>query len=129
MAARGTRDRRGAWLRGLVTFLMTWLFAWLMACLVGMVAITVASLSMLRSEMIDDRRQQVRNLVVSAASVAGAFVEKAHGGQMTEAEAKAAAAGALRAIRYGDGDYMFVIDGEGSFVMHPIKPELRAACR
>ncbi|WP_349940610.1 methyl-accepting chemotaxis protein [Fulvimarina sp. MAC8] len=44
-------------------------------------------------------------------------------GDITEAEAKQRAVNAVRSIRYGDGDYIFVMDFDGISVVHP-NPEL-----
>jgi methyl-accepting chemotaxis protein len=91
---------------------------------VGMIAVMVASMIMLRGELINDRRANVQNIVDASTAIVNGYVAKAKAGQMTPEQAQAAAKDNLRAVRYGDGDYLFVNGTAGEFVMHPIKSDL-----
>ncbi|EXI66767.1 MAG: Methyl-accepting chemotaxis protein 4 [Candidatus Accumulibacter adjunctus] len=50
--------------------------------------------------------------------------ELAGNGTLSDDEARKGAAEALRHMRYGDGEYFFILDTQHRFVMHPLKPEL-----
>lgn len=72
----------------------------------------------------EERQDATRHMVESAHAIVAAFHQRQQSGQLTEADAKARALDALRAVRYGDNDYIFVSDLDVRSVMHPIKPEL-----
>jgi methyl-accepting chemotaxis protein len=78
-------------------------------------AAVLAERDTLRSE----RMAQLDALVRSAGSIADRYREAAAQGKMTEAEAKAAAFADIGAIRYGSGDYLFVMDAKGVMLVHP----------
>ena len=82
------------------------------------------SLHTLRQSMIEDRQAKTRDLVEAAFSVTASFADKAKAGAMTEADAKAHALTAIKAMRYDDGNYLWVNDLHPTMVMHPVKPEL-----
>lgn len=77
-----------------------------------------------RSILYDGKHREVAAIVQAAYSIVDSFGEHARTGRMPEAEAKAAALQALRALRYEQGDYVWVNDLQHVVVMHPIKPEL-----
>ncbi|MBX9634605.1 MAG: cache domain-containing protein, partial [Magnetospirillum sp.] len=63
--------------------------------------------------------------VVSAAhSIAAAYHKKAQEGVLSDEEARAAALAALKALRYDQGEYVWVNDMSPRMIMHPIKSEL-----
>ncbi len=72
----------------------------------------------------EERQVATRHIVESAHAVVARFHDMQQAGQLSEADAKARALEALRAVRYGDNDYIFVSDMAVRSVMHPIKPEL-----
>lgn len=71
-----------------------------------------------------ERQDATRHIVESAHSIVARFHKEAESGRMTTAEAQGRALDALRGIRYGNDDYVFVSDMQVRSVMHPIKPEL-----
>lgn len=71
-----------------------------------------------------ERRDATRHIVESAHAIVARFHRLQTEGQLSEAEAKGRALDALRAVRYGREDYVFVSDYDARGVMHPIKPEL-----
>ena len=71
-----------------------------------------------------ERRDATRHIVESAHAIVARFHRMQTEGQLSEAEAKSRALDALRAVRYGRDDYVFVSDYDVRGVMHPIKPEL-----
>ncbi|MFC7335383.1 cache domain-containing protein [Rhodocista pekingensis] len=85
---------------------------------------TTADLFSSRRQAFDSRQDLVRSMAESARSIVASFHAAARRGEVTETEAKAAALAALGAMRYGDGDYIWVNDRQPRMVMHPIKPEM-----
>ena len=72
----------------------------------------------------DARITTLRSITESAvAIVAGYEVEEKAGTRTTE-DAKAAALNALRKLRYGQGDYVWVNDMAPKILMHPTNPKL-----
>ncbi len=92
--------------------------------LAGMVVGIVIGLHTLRHEMEDGRRAQTRQLVEAAQGVVAHFAAEAKAGHMSVPEAQKAALATLRDLRYGNGDYFFVIDRQVRTLLHPIKPSL-----
>ena len=71
-----------------------------------------------------ERREATRHQVESAHAIIAHYHELQTRGTLSEADAQARALDALRAVRFGDNDYVFVSDLAVRSVMHPIKPEL-----
>ena len=82
-----------------------------------------AQLLTIRNTMLDDRRTGVRNEVQSAVSIARAYVAEVAAGRLTEDEAQQRARTALRAMRFGEGDYFYVYRYDGVNVVHGLKPD------
>jgi len=99
---------------------------WLMvgAAFIGIIVVAALSLFNIREVMIEDRRIITKDVVEVAESVVKDFVAKAQKGEMSEKDAKEAAKSALRSVRYGDNDYLWINDMNAVVVMHPIKPKL-----
>jgi methyl-accepting chemotaxis protein len=91
---------------------------------VGLALVSAIALSNLQSELLDGRKVKVQQLAESAQALIVRYEAEVKAGHLTEAAAKAAALDDLRAMRYGSGDYFYVIDMTPVIVMHPIKPEL-----
>ncbi len=89
-----------------------------------LVAASGFSLITLRGTLMEDRQAKTHDLVEAGWSVTAAYGAKAAKGEMTEADAKAAALAALAGMRYGGGNYLWVNDMTPTMVMHPAKPEL-----
>lgn len=78
-----------------------------------------------QSDMLTEGKQrQITAVVESAYSIAADYEARATAGEMPVAEAKAAALEAIRALRYAEGDYVWINDMNHVVVMHPIKPAL-----
>lgn len=90
----------------------------------GFAALGVDSLRTLRSSMLQDRKEKTQVLVEVAGGVIARFHELVGEGTLSDDEARKGAAEALRHMRYGDGEYFFILDTQHRFVMHPLKPEL-----
>ncbi len=70
-----------------------------------------------------DRIAQLRAVVDSAYAVTEGLRNDAAAGRITEADAQAQAMRAIRMMRYGQQDYLWINSGT-TMLMHPIKPEL-----
>ncbi|QWT47674.1 methyl-accepting chemotaxis protein [Azospira inquinata] len=91
--------------------------------LLGLICLCVTALFEIRSTMIVDRKEKVRNLVEVAVGTLAHYQQQVQGGQLTEEGAKQAAKAALRGIRFGDKDYFFIYYGDGVNFLLPTKPE------
>ena len=77
-----------------------------------------------RERLIEDRKEQVRNLIDGVATMVTYYENQAKTGQMDAETAKASALGAIRAMRYRTSEYFFVLDTDNRMLMHPIKAAL-----
>jgi methyl-accepting chemotaxis protein len=91
---------------------------------VGYVVFAVASAYSLHSTVMEERKVKSRNLVEAALSVVADVHRLAQEGKLSEADARARAREAVRALRYEGQDYFWIMDSQPVMVMHPIKPEL-----
>lgn len=98
-----------------------------LAVMVGLSAIGLLALAIIgafdqRAQMLEDRERLVRSSVDAAAAIVVAEVKRAT--PATADQAKAAALRALEAMRFNDGEYVWVNDLDYRMVMHPIQPRL-----
>jgi methyl-accepting chemotaxis protein len=75
----------------------------------------------LRSTMFEERRAAIQNQVEAATSIAKGFAEEAKAGRMSETEAMERAKTALRAVRFGAGEYIIVYSADGALQVHRIR--------
>ncbi|HVO04597.1 MAG TPA: methyl-accepting chemotaxis protein [Candidatus Cybelea sp.] len=90
----------------------------------GVVAIMAVSLYELRSTLMADRQATVKSQVQSAISVIGHYADLAKNGKLSAEDAQTQAKDALRTVRYGNGDYLFIYDLQGYNIMHGSKKEM-----
>ena len=76
-------------------------------------------------ELLNDRKEKVRNLVEAAYSQIAYYGKLAESGAMPQADAQKLAMEALRTSRYDEKEYFWINDFHPKMVMHPIKPELQ----
>ncbi|MEI7612466.1 MAG: cache domain-containing protein, partial [Betaproteobacteria bacterium] len=82
---------------------------------------------MLRSLLWQEKELKTRHLVETSFSVLNNFHERQMRGELSEADAQAAAVGIIRAMRYEEKEYFWINDLGQPFpkmIMHPISPEL-----
>ncbi len=91
---------------------------------IGMLVVVVWALDMFRDMMVEDRKDKLRNIVEVAVGVAEAYRAQSEAGAMSQEEANKAIARAIEAMRYDDGEYLFVQGLDGMLVMHGAKPEM-----
>jgi len=92
--------------------------------LLGLLGLAVVGVSGRTAQMREDRAVLLRSMVEASLSIIAAQEREASAGRVSEADAKAAALAALRALRYGGAEYVWVNDLEPRMVMHPILPQL-----
>jgi len=91
---------------------------------IGLLAIGIFSLYVLRDNLMEDRRLKTRNVVESALGVVDYFHKQQQAGKLSEEDAKRLAMDSLRNARYDGKEYFWVQDRNVSILMHPIKPDL-----
>lgn len=95
------------------------------AAVAGFLALAALNLYSLYTGMTGDYALKTQQVVQTAASVIDHYVDEAKAGRMTEAQAKAAAIGAVKAMRYDKGaGYFWINDFEPKVIMHPVLPSL-----
>ncbi|MCP4088419.1 MAG: methyl-accepting chemotaxis protein, partial [Gammaproteobacteria bacterium] len=109
-------------MRNLKINIRLWLLTIL--ALVGVIVVTVISLTMYNSMLMQEKETQTRKLVETAHSVLVAHHGLIKKGGMDEATAKASALNIIKTIRYDGNNYFWINDMHPKMVMHPIKPAL-----
>ena len=78
-----------------------------------------------RQSLLSEKKLKTRQLVELAVSNISHFHDLSVSGQMSEAEAKAAALQSIRAMRYGSTEYFWIQDAHAPYmVMHATQPKL-----
>ena len=103
------------------------LIAVLVISLVGMAIVSTLSLFAERATLLEDRKVKTRHLVESAYGILANFSARQAKGEIVEDEAKAAALGLLKTLRYEGKEYFWINDlgrPVPTMVMHPTMPTL-----
>ncbi|RZT90812.1 methyl-accepting chemotaxis sensory transducer with Cache sensor [Azospira oryzae] len=90
----------------------------------GLLAVGIFSLYVLRDNLMEDRRLKTRNVVESVLGVVDYFYKQQQAGKLSEEEAKRQAMDSLRNVRYDGKEYFWVQDRNLVMLMHPIKPDM-----
>jgi methyl-accepting chemotaxis protein len=77
-----------------------------------------------RTNLIEQRKAKVKEMVDAAASVIALYGEQEKSGKLTRDEAQERARSAVRAMRYGNGEYFFVYDYAGVSLVHGLRPQV-----
>ncbi|PKU21627.1 hypothetical protein CWS72_25810 [Telmatospirillum siberiense] len=96
--------------------------------LIGLSAISLIILAVfaavsLKNEMLYAAMGKTTNLAEVARSTALTFHEMATRGEIDDASAQSLAKSAIRGMRYDEGEYYFIYDGQGNELVHGTKPE------
>jgi methyl-accepting chemotaxis protein len=92
--------------------------------MLGFVALAALNIGMTRGQLYEDRAEKTRSIVETAISLVKGYHARQQAGEMTVADAQAAALSALSGVRYDGQNYVWVNDMLPRMVMHPMKPEL-----
>lgn len=97
-----------------------------LAAVLFIISIFAIIIPAFRANMMDRKREMIRELTNSAWSVLLEFSEAETKGLMTREEAQKRAIADIRYLRYGNErkDYFWITDMRPHMVMHPYKPEL-----
>jgi methyl-accepting chemotaxis protein len=84
------------------------------------VLVVVLSTSLVRERriLVEDRQEELRNLVRVALGVIDSSYQKEKAGLLTESAAQDAARNELRSLRFGRNDYFFVVRYDGLTMVH-----------
>lgn len=97
------------------------------ATFIGLAVGAITDAASLRQDLMDARKLQVRSIVETAVQVATALHARAQADGLSDEEARARAAQAIRDMRYGGRDgkseYLYIYQADGTTVMHPIRSE------
>ncbi len=99
-------------------------FALIVLMAASMIAITGIRLYQLDSELVGQKRNELRQLVETTVALAASYHARAEAGEMTMQEAQQAALMDIGAMRYNESDYFWINDMHPTMVMHPINPKL-----
>ncbi|MBL8805439.1 MAG: cache domain-containing protein [Rhodospirillales bacterium] len=91
---------------------------------IGLVVLTAVSLYVEYSQMRSDAGRRSAAIVDAATTIIAYYEGQSRAGRMDVETAKAAALTAVKAMRYGDGDYVWIQDSVPNVIMHPIRPDL-----
>src|SRR3954453_12960479 len=87
--------------------------------LAGLIGIALLGLDALKTNLLEDRKARLRDVVVLAAQGVGRSYQDSIGAGLPEQAANARAAAALRTFRYGNNDYFMAYDRAGLSMSHP----------
>ncbi len=105
-----------------------WRIVWptVFTAILFVVSSFILILPLFRQNMMDQKKEMIRELTQTAASAIAFYVHQEQSGEMTLADAQAEAAAELSQLRYGDDqkDYFWITDMQPLMVMHPYRPDL-----
>ncbi len=90
----------------------------------GLAAVGGVSLNYLYDAMLASRALKTQHIVQVGTTLLGFYAGEAKAGRLSETEAQHAAMLAVKALRYGDNEYLWINDLQPRVLMHPMKPEL-----
>ena len=90
----------------------------------GFAVAFVSEVRQLSIDTMDARQAKVRNVIEAAHGVVDHYKALAAKGEMTRDQAQAAAAAAVKAMRYDGTEYVWINTLDGIMVMHPTNPKL-----
>lgn len=76
-----------------------------------------------KSVMMAERRDSLKSLVATGEGIVKLYVERAAKGTMSKEDAQKAAKDALRAMRFGQNGYLFVVDSKPQVILNPGLPQ------
>ena len=95
---------------------------------VGVLGVVVLSAFVLigqKNDLIESRQVKTQHIIEVAHSIIAHYGNEEKAGNLSRADAQAAAAASIRNLRYdGEREYAWINDYNAVVVMHPIKPEL-----
>ncbi|MDZ5645957.1 methyl-accepting chemotaxis protein [Nitrospirillum sp. BR 11828] len=100
-----------------------------MPMLVLALALAVSfALSTLRTTLMDDRKEELKQILTVTRGIAQNWYDREQAGEMTRAQAQKGAQDDIRKLRFGNGEYVYVNQYDGVTVVH-IKREFEGKNR
>src|SRR3569623_355158 len=100
------------------------LWAALAVTWVGLVLLASSAVLESRSTLLSDRKATSRSVVEAASAIVSDLAARADRHEMSVDQAKEQAMARLKAMRYGKGGYIFILDSHPTELMHPTLPDL-----
>ncbi|OXS16598.1 chemotaxis protein [Zobellella denitrificans] len=97
------------------------LLAMVASLFIGILLVQASAMAGLRQELLDARKEKVREQVETAVSLINHYYERRQ--ELGEAESRRLAKEAVGSLRYGGEGYMWINDMQQRLVLHPMKPE------
>ncbi|MBV16515.1 MAG: chemotaxis protein [Thalassospira sp.] len=97
-------------------------------CLLTLLAIIFTVALNYQTSLRNGKFEQISHLTEGAVTIVNSYVAKAKSGEMSEADAKAAALGILNAYRFDGANYIFASDYGHCMVLDPLSPEDVGKC-
>ncbi|HBV00355.1 cache domain-containing protein, partial [Thalassospira lucentensis] len=97
-------------------------------CLLTLLAIIFTVALNYQTSLRNGKFEQISHLTEGAVTIVDSYVAKAKSGEMSEADAKAAALGILNAYRFDGANYIFASDYGHCMVLDPLSPEDVGKC-
>lgn len=89
-----------------------------------LIGVFVFLMPFIEQKLMEEKRLTTKYLVEITDTLLGEYESRVQKGELTPEDARKRAALRIKSMRYGDGDYYFIIDNHPKMIMHPIKPEL-----
>lgn len=93
----------------------------------SVIGFMIPAFIVLKSQMLDDKKEKTKNLVESAYSVLTHYKKAVDDGKLSEDEAKKAALSVIKSLRYNQKEYFWINDSALPYpkmVMHATNPKL-----
>lgn len=94
-----------------------------LAALVGLGLLLLLSLFRFEAVWQNDVQDRARNMVEIAHGTLAHYQKLESDGQLSRADAQAAAREAMKALRFGDDEYFYILDQQSQMIAHPILPQ------
>ena len=107
---------------------VTGIFAIPAVCLLTLLIIILTVALNYQTSLRNGKFEQISHLTEGAVTIVDSYIAKEQSGEMTEAEAKAAALGVLNAYRFDGANYIFATDYDKCMVLDPLSPEDVGKC-
>ncbi|HTJ56604.1 MAG TPA: methyl-accepting chemotaxis protein, partial [Devosiaceae bacterium] len=104
--------------------ILTRIIALVALFMIGLGISTYLSVVNVSSARMAGEQHELASVVGAAYNVIDGFGKRAQAGQMSVADAKAAAITTLNYLHYGQSGFVFVIDDQGTYVVNPAGPAL-----
>lgn len=82
-----------------------------------------AAASFLHRQMLRSHEEMAQTVVQTATDIVQEYSQHVANGTLTLSQGQTEARRALRLLRYGNGNYVFIASTDGTIIMHPLQPE------